>query len=274
MTTALHSDSMRGGRAASARRSTSFADAKTMLRRNLVHAKRYPAMTISMLIMPIVMLLIFNFIFGGALQGATGGEKYIQYLTPGMMLLIPAYMVAGVAVSVSTDMTKGIVNRFRTMRISQSSVLTGEVVGSWLQGMAGVSLMTLVAVALGFRSHGAGALEWLAAFGLVGLTVLALNWLGAGFGVIAQNPESASNMPMPILLLPFLGSGLVPTDTMSAGVKQFAEYQPFTPITETMRGLLMGTEIGNNGILAVGWCVVLGAIGYFWSTSAYRRKTR
>ncbi|WP_327142778.1 ABC transporter permease [Nocardia sp. NBC_01327] len=253
--------------------STAFADSKTMLRRNLVHAKRYPGMTIGVLVMPIVMLLMFNYIFGGALRGATGGAKYIQYLTPGMMLMIPSYMIAGIAVSINSDMTKGIVNRFRTMHISQSSVLTGQVVGTWIQGMAGVSLMTLVAVLIGFRSHDAGVLGWLAAFGLIGLTVYALNWLGAGFGLVAQNPESASNLATPILLLPFLGSGLVPTDTMPAGVKQFAEYQPFTPITETLRGLLMGTEIGHNGILAIAWCLVLGGIGYFWSTSTFKRKT-
>ncbi|MFE3099979.1 ABC transporter permease [Nocardia tengchongensis] len=251
--------------------STSFADSKTMLRRNLVHAKRYPGMTFALVIMPVVLLLLFNFVFGGALKSATGG-RYIDYLTPGMMLLIPAYMVAGIAVGVSTDMTKGIINRFRTMHFSHPSVLTGHVVGTWIQGMAGVVVMTLAALAIGFRPH-ANPLEWLAAFGLLGLMVFAVNWLGAGFGLVAQTPESASNLPMPIMLLPFLGSGLVPTDTMPAGVKQFAEYQPFTPITETLRGLLMGGPIGHNGILAIGWCVVITVAGYFWATTTFRRKT-
>ncbi|MGW4356827.1 ABC transporter permease [Nocardia sp. NPDC004582] len=249
----------------------SFADSKTMLRRNLVHAKRYPGMTFALVVMPVVLLLLFNFVFGGALKSATGG-RYIDYLTPGMMLLIPAYMVAGIAVGVSTDMTKGIVNRFRTMHFSHPSVLTGHVVGTWIQGMAGVVVMTLAALAIGFRPH-ANALEWLAAFGLLGLMVFAVNWLGAGFGLIAQTPESASNLPMPIMLLPFLGSGLVPTDTMPAGVKQFAEYQPFTPITETLRGLLMGGPIGHNGALAIGWCVVITVAGYCWATTTFRRKT-
>ncbi|WP_067830767.1 ABC transporter permease [Nocardia inohanensis] len=250
---------------------TTYADSKTMLRRNLVHAKRYPSMTFALVVMPIVLLLLFNYVFGGALKGATGG-KYIDYLTPGMMLIIPAYMVAGVAVSVCTDMTKGIVNRFRTMHIAQSAVVTGEVVGSLIQGLLGLTAMTLVALAVGFRPS-ANVAEWLAAFGLMALVIFALNWLGAAFGMVAQNPESASNMPMPIIMLPFLGSGLVPTDTMPAGVKQFAEYQPFTPITETVRGLLMGSEIGHNGILAIGWCVAIAAAGYFWSTSVFRRKT-
>ncbi|UGT40683.1 ABC transporter permease [Nocardia yamanashiensis] len=251
---------------------TTFADSATMLRRNIVHAKRYPSMTLQLVLMPVVMLLLFNYVFGGALKGATGGGKYIDYLTPGMMLIIPAYMIAGVAVSVSTDMTKGIVNRFRTMHITQSSMLTGEVIGSVIQGLLGIIGMVLVALAVGFRPN-ANPVEWLAVFGLMALVIFALNWLGAAFGVIAQNPENASNMPMPIMLLPFLGSGLVPTDTMPSGVRQFAEYQPFTPITETVRGLLMGTEIGHNGVLAIGWCVVIAAGGYFWSTSVFRRKT-
>lgn len=248
---------------------TAYADSATMLRRNMVHAKRYPSMTFSMILMPIVLLLVFNYVFGGALGAATG--KYIDYLTPGMMLIIPAYMIAGVAVSMCTDMTKGIVDRFRTMHISQSSVLTGQVVGSWIQGMLGVAAMTGVAVLVGFRPS-ATPVEWLAAIGLIGLVFFALNWLGVAFGLLAQTPESASNMPMPILLLPFLGSGLVPTDTMPAGVRHFAEYQPFTPITETLRGLLMGTEIGNNGIMALAWCVGIAVLGFFWSTSLFRRR--
>ncbi|MEV6770678.1 ABC transporter permease [Nocardia sp. NPDC051030] len=249
-----------------------FADSATMLRRNLVHAKRYPALTGGVIIMPVVMLLMFNYIFGGALEKATDGVKYINYLTPGMMLMIPAYITVGLAVLVATDMTKGIVNRFRTMHISQSAVLVGHAVGSWIQGMLGVVVMTLVAVLLGFRSHDANLLEWLAAFGLIGLLIFSLNWLGIAFGLAAKTPESASNLPMPLVMLPFLGSGLVPTGTMPAGVKQFAEYQPFTPITETLRGLLMGTGIGHNGIMALAWCVGLSVVGYFWSTALFKRR--
>ncbi|BEK91873.1 ABC transporter permease [Nocardia seriolae] len=252
--------------------STAFADSKTMLRRNLLHAKRYPGMTFALVIMPVFLLLLFTFVFGSALKSSTGG-RYIDYLAPGMMLIIPAYMVAGVAVGMATDMTKGISNRFRTMRFSHASVLTGQVVGTLIQGLLGVTAMTLTALAIGFRPN-ANPLEWVAAFGLIALTIFALNWLGVGFGLIAQTPESASNMPTPILFLPFLGSGLVPTDTMPAGVQQFAEYQPFTPITETLRGLLMGGPIGHNGILAIGWLVVIGVAGYFWSTSTFRRKTK
>ncbi|WP_063011513.1 ABC transporter permease [Nocardia nova] len=248
-----------------------LADSRTMLRRNLVHAKRYPGMTISMFIMPLVMLLMFNYIFGGALEKATGGS-YIDYLVPGMMLIIPAYLVVGVAVAIASDMTKGIVNRFRTMPMAHSSILTGQVAGTVIQGVLGVGLMVAVAALIGFRPD-ATVVEWLAAFGLIALVIFGLAWLGVGFGLAAETPESASNTPTPLIFLPFLGSGLAPTDTMPAGVRQFAEYQPFTPLTETLRGLLMGTAIGGNGIAAVVWCVGFAVVGYLWSRSLFRRKT-
>lgn len=250
-----------------------FADSMTMLRRNLVRAKRYPGMTFGLIIMPVILMLMFNYIFGGALKTATGSSHYIDYLTPGMMLMIPAYMVVGVAVSVATDMTKGIVNRFRTMHIAPSAMLTGQVIGTWIVGVLGVTLMTVVAVACGFRSHDAGVGKWLLAAAIVATLIYVLSWLGVAFGLVAKTPESASNLPMPIVMLPFLGSGFVPTSTMPTGVKQFAEYQPFSPIAETVRGLLMGTPIGHNGVWAVGWILVIGLVGYFWSTTLFRRKT-
>ncbi|WP_026343959.1 ABC transporter permease [Nocardia sp. BMG111209] len=248
-------------------------DTVTMLRRNLVHAKRYPGMTIGVIVMPVLLLLLFDYIFGGALGRAMSGVRYIDYVVPGMMLMIPAYLVAGVAVGVASDMTKGIVDRFRTMPMSHAAILTGQVLGTLIQGLLGVILMVVVGVLIGFRS-GANPLAWLAAFGLVGLVIFGLAWLGVGFGLSASTPESASNLPAPILFLPFLGSGLVPTDTMPGGVRQFAEYQPFTPMTETLRGLLSGTPIGHNGIVAVAWCVGFAVVGYWWSRTQFRRKTR
>lgn len=246
-------------------------DSMTMLRRNLLHARRYPAMTMSIVIMPIFLLLIFSCVYGGAVKGALGGEKYISYLTPGTLLLIPAYMTVSVAVSVCSDMTKGIVNRFRTMAISQASMLTGHVVGALIQSLLGIAAMLGMAFILGFRSS-ASLVEWVAALGLITLVIFAFIWLSVAFGLIADNPESASNLPFPIVLLPFLGSGLVPTDTMPNGMRQFAKYQPFTPITETVRGLLMGTHIGTSGITALLWCFGIAAVGYFWSVSLFRKK--
>jgi ABC-2 type transport system permease protein len=253
--------------------SYALADSVTMLRRNLVHAKRYPGMTFGVIVMPVILLLMFDYIFGGALGKATGGVKYIDYIVPGMMLMIPAYLIAGVAVAVASDMTKGIVNRFRAMPMSHSAILTGQVIGTLIQGLLGVGLMVGVGVLIGFRSS-ASVLGWLAAFGLISLVIFALAWLGVGFGLAAASPESASNTPMPIMFLPFLGSGLVPTGTMPAGVRQFAEYQPFTPMTETLRGLLMGGPIAGHASTAIAWCLGFALVGYLWSKSLFRRKTR
>ncbi|WP_068058829.1 ABC transporter permease [Nocardia xishanensis] len=250
--------------------SLALADSATMLRRNLLHVKRYPAMTFSILVMPVVLMLVFTFVFGGALEKSSGGN-YIDYLTPGMMLMLPAYLTVSVAVSITTDKTKGIVNRFRTMAISQSSMLAGQVVGALIQALIGVVLMVAVALLVGFRPN-ANPVEWLAVFGLIGLVMFAFSWLGVAIGLVAPTPESASNMPFPLVMLPFLGSGLVATDTMPVGMRQFAEYQPFTPVTETLRGLLMGTEIGANGIISIAWCAGLGLVGYVWSMSRFRKQ--
>ncbi|WP_280315419.1 ABC transporter permease [Nocardia abscessus] len=252
--------------------SYALADSATMLRRNLVHAKRYPSMTFGVILMPTVLMLVFNFVFGGALEKSSGGN-YIDYLAPGMLLMIPAYMTVSVAVSVATDATKGIVNRFRTMDITQSAMLTGHVVGALIQALLGIAGMTGVAMLIGFRPN-ANPAEWLAVFGLLALVMFALTWLSVALGLLAPNPESASNTPFPLVMLPFLGSGLVGTDTMPAGLRQFAEYQPFTPFTETIRGLLMGTEIGNNGVISLAWCAGLTVVGYLWSSSIFRRQAR
>ncbi|GAB2648852.1 ABC transporter permease [Nocardia goodfellowii] len=254
--------------------STAFADSMTMLRRNLLHAKRYPSLTISVVVMPVVLLFIFNFVFGGALEaGASGGTKYINYLTPGMLLLLPAYLTAAVAVSVSTDVTKGIVNRFRSMSISQSAILTGHVLGTLIQSLLGLAAMAGAGLLAGWRPE-ASPIEWLAAIGLLSTITFAFTWLSVAFGLVAPNPESASNMPFPIIMMPFLGSGLVPTDTMPMVLRQFAEYQPFTPFTETVRGLLMGTEIGNSGWISLAWCAVIAGGGYLWSKSLFRKQGR
>ncbi|MFI5778239.1 ABC transporter permease [Nocardia sp. NPDC051570] len=249
----------------------SLVDTRTMLRRNLLHARRYPGMTGYLVVMPVALLMLFNYVLGGALGKGVGGGKYIDYITPGLLLIVPAMLVVTVAVAIATDMSKGFVNRFRAMPVAHSSFLGGQVLGTMIQGLLGLLLTFGVALAIGFRPH-ANLLQWLAAFGLIVLLLFGLCWLGAGFGMAASSPEAASNTPSIILYLPMLGSGLVPTDTMPVGVRQFAEIQPFTPIIETLRGLLMGTPIGGNAILAVGWSIAFAVIGYLWSTSRFRRK--
>ncbi|GGT13795.1 ABC transporter permease [Streptomyces purpureus] len=254
------------------------SDSMTMLRRNLKHAQRYPAMSLSVVIMPVMMLLLFNYAFGGALGagisgGPTGGGSYIDYVAPGIILMTATAGAVSTAVGVCVDMTEGIVNRFRTLSISRAAFLTGHVLGSVIQTLIAIALVIGVALAIGFRPD-ASAVEWLAAIGLLTLLALALTWLSAGIGLVSRTPESASNTPMPLTFLPFLGSAIVPTDSMPAGLRWFAEYQPFTPAIETLRGLLMGTGIGNSGYIAVAWCVGLTLVGYFWSRSAFGRTSK
>ncbi|MFC7309552.1 ABC transporter permease [Streptomyces monticola] len=249
-------------------------DSATMLRRNLKKALRYPSLTLTVVIMPIMMLLLFNYAFGSALgEGiggtATGGGEYIDYVAPGIILMAATSGAVTIAITVCMDKTEGIVNRFRTMPISRSSFLTGHVVGNVIQTMVTIALVLGVALLIGFRPD-ATPVEWLAAIGLLALLTLGLTWISAGIGLIAQNVETASNMPMPMTFLPFLGSAIVPTDSMPTGLRWFAEYQPFTPIIETLRGLWLGTEIGSSAVIALGWCVALSLVGYVWARRTFK----
>ncbi|MFI0712858.1 ABC transporter permease [Streptomyces inhibens] len=258
--------------------SYAVSDSMTMLRRNLKHAVRYPSMTVSVVAMPLVMLLLFNYVFGGALGSGiggrpTGGGAYIDYVAPGIILMAATSGALSTAISVCSDMTEGIVNRFRTMSISRASFLTGHVVGSVLQTLASIALVLGVALLMGFRPS-ATPVEWLATAGLLVLLTLALTWLAAAMGLVAKNVETASNMPMPLTFLPFLGSAIVPPESMPTGLRWFAEYQPFTPVIETLRGLLMGTEIGNSGFIALAWCLGLTLAGYLWARSAFDRDAK
>ncbi|WP_042437614.1 ABC transporter permease, partial [Streptacidiphilus albus] len=242
--------------------------------RNLLHARRYPSLTLNLLLTPIMLLLLFVYIFGGTMSAGIGGghsdrSAYIAYIVPGLLLMTIGSTVVGTAISVSNDMTEGIIARFRTMAIHRPSVLVGHVVGSVLQSIASVVLVGAVAVAIGFRSSHATALDWLAAFGLLVLFATALTWIAVGMGLISPNAEAASNNAMPLILLPLLSSAFTPIHSMPGWFQPIAEYQPFTPAIETLRGLLLGTHIGNNGWLAVAWCVALTALGYFWSTSKF-----
>ncbi|MFF3863605.1 ABC transporter permease [Streptomyces sp. NPDC002209] len=257
--------------------SLALRDSSTMLRRNLLHARRYPSLTLNLLMTPVMLLLLFVYIFGGAMSGGIGGggrDEYIAYIVPGILLMTIGSTVVGAAVSVSTDMSEGIIARFRTMAIHRSSVLIGHVVGSVLQSIASVVLVGLVGVAIGFRSTDASVLEWLAAFGLIALYALALTWIAVGMGMASPNAEAASNSAMPLILLPLISSAFTPIDSMPGWFQPIAEYQPFTPAIETLRGLLLGTEIGNNGWLALGWSVALIALGYRWSTSQFKRDPK
>jgi len=251
-------------------------DCATMLRRNLVHLMRYPAMAVSVLGLPVIMLLLFVYVLGGTLGaglGAARGLSYIDYVAPGIIVLAVCSGAVSTAVSVNVDMTEGIINRFRTMAIARTSVLTGHVAGSVIQTVLSAVLVTGVAVAVGFRPTASPA-GWAAAFGLVVLLAFATTWLSVALGLIAKSPATASNLPIPLFFLPFLGSTFVPPASMSAGVRWFAEYQPFTPIIDTLRGLLIGTPIGRDGVIAVAWCAGTALIGYLWARRVYNREGR
>jgi ABC-2 type transport system permease protein len=251
------------------------ADSATMLRRNLRRMRRYPSLTVFIAGTPIVFLLIFVFVFGGTLGAGLGGvaggrAEYTAYVLPGVLLITVVGAAQGTAISIAMDMSEGIVNRFRTMAVARSSVLAGHVIGSVIQTMLALALVLIVAVLIGFRPT-TGPIEWLAATGLLALAALAVSWLSVAMGMSTKSVETASNLPIFLILLPFLSSAFVPTNSMPDGLNWFAENQPFTPVIETVRGLLLGTPIGTSGVLAIAWCVTISAVGYVWATRLYER---
>jgi ABC-2 type transport system permease protein len=251
-----------------------LTDSRTMVRRSLVHAVRYPVITY-LIATPVIFLTLFVYVFGDTLGAGIGGDgtaAYLQYVVPGVLLLTVAGGVTGPALSVSKDLTEGIIARFRTMNISRSAVLTGHVLGNLVQVLIAVAVVVGVALLMGFRAP-ASVLDVLGAAGLLAAIGFALCWLGAAFGVFAKGVESASNLPMPLMLLPFLGSGFVPTESMPGWLQWFAEYQPFTPFIETLRALLFDTELGSSGWLSLMWIAVIGLTGWLWARSGYERKT-
>ena len=256
-----------------------FHDSATMGRRSLVHMRRYKSLIFFIAGLPVLFLLLFVYVFGGTLGAGLGGlsggrDAYIAYVVPGILLMAVAGAGQGTAISIAMDISEGIVTRFRTMPIARSAVLVGHVAGSLVQTALAVVIVIVVAVAIGFRPS-TGPLEWLAAAGLLGLTTLAIVWLSIALGLAASSVETASNTPMFLTILPFLGSGFVPTASMPEPLRWFADNQPFTPIIETLRGLLVGTPIGDSGWIAVAWCLAITGLGYAWARRLYQRdRTR
>jgi ABC-2 type transport system permease protein len=255
--------------------SYAVADSATMLRRQLRHMLRYASVTVFLVGMPIVFLLLFVYVFGGTLGAGLGGPaggraEYLEYVVPGILLIAVAAGGTGTAISVAMDMTEGIVARFRTMAIFRPSVLTGHVLGSMIQTMLSLAVVTGVALLIGFRPT-ASAVEWVATVGVLAGITLAVTWLCVAFGLVTKTVEAASNLPTPLLFLPFLGSGFVPTESMPVGLRWFAEYQPFTPVINTVRGLLVGTAIGNSAVIAVAWCAGITLVSYLWARRLYNR---
>ena len=249
---------------------TVVRDTLTMLRRDTIHARRNPMLTLSGILTPVVMLLLFAGLFGTAMNGVMPGHgRYIDYVTPGIVLMALGSSVSGTAISACIDNTEGVVARFKTMAIARTSVLTGQVIGSTLRTLVGIVVVVLVAVALGFRPHGMG-LGLLAALGLTAAVAFAWGWLGVGIGLFTRSVAGANSLGLLASLLPFLSSAFTPVDRMPSAVRWFAQNQPYSPLIDTMRSLFTGTTPdGARAVLALVWVVVIGLVGHLWARHLY-----
>jgi ABC-2 type transport system permease protein len=250
-------------------------DSKTMLRRNLRHLQRYPGLSLFPILMPVILLLVFVYVFGGTLGDgiAAGGGRgaYIDYLTPGMLLFTVVGAAQVIAISVAKDMTEGIIARFKTMRIWRPAVLTGHVLSSLMLTMVSIAVVIVVALLIGYHTA-AAPLRWVGALGLLVFLALALTWLCVALGLFSKSVETASNTPMLLTLLTFLSSEFVPVHSMPAGLRWFAANQPFTPITDAIRGLLGNGHVGSAGVKAFVWCAAITAVSYLWAKYLYDRR--
>lgn len=259
---------------------TAVTDAGTMFRRNMLHMVRYPGLTGFVIGIPVILLLLFVYVFGGTLGaglpgGGGGGDgrgDYLAYVVPGILLIGVAGVATGASIGIAQDMTEGIVARFRSMAISRAAVLAGHVLGNTVQGVLCLVVVLGVALLMGFRPT-AGPVSWLALTGFLALVCFAVSWVSVAMGMSAHSVETASNWPMIFTLLPFLGSGFVPTASMPAWLQVFADWQPFTAFIDTTRALLAGDAPGNAGWLALGWCVAMSVGGLLWGRALYERKS-
>jgi ABC-2 type transport system permease protein len=224
---------------------------------------------VTSLMLPVMLMLMFVYLFGGAID--TGGA-YVTYVVPGVILLCAGFGSATTAVTVSQDLTGGIVDRFRSMDVGGPSILAGHVAASAMRNAVSTLLVFGVAFLIGFRPH-AGPLDWLAAVGVLAAFVLAVSWLAAAIGLIAKSPEAANGFTFLIMFLPYASSGFVPVDTMPSWLQGFAQHQPITPVVETLRGLLLGTPVGSNPWTALAWCAGILAASIAASGALFRRRT-
>jgi ABC-2 type transport system permease protein len=247
---------------------SSFGDAAIMLRRNFKHTTRNPTALFNSVLFPVIIMLMFVYMLGDAFNV---GVDYVDYATPGLMLLAVCYGLGSTASAVNSDMTKGIINRFKVMDVSRGAVLTGHVISSMLNNVLAVAAIIGTAFLLGFRPSG-GLLDWLGVIGLVLLLSFAVGWFTVALGLAAKTPETAGLGAVPLVMLPFFSSAIVPAEKMGFGVRQFAQYQPFTPIIETMRGLLAGSPSGGSAIAALAWCAGIAVLGHVWALATFKRR--
>jgi ABC-2 type transport system permease protein len=250
-------------------KSPSFAKTNTVfIRRSILHSLRNTESLIMSIMLPIMLMLLFTYVFGGAIDPS---GDYVNYVVPGIILLCAGFGSSSTAVDVATDMTNGIINRFRTMPIRSISVITGHVTASLVRNLLATCIVIGVALLVGFRPT-ANLIEWLGAIGIIILFILTFTWLFAAIGLVTGSPSAASGYGFALLFLPYLSSAFVPTSTMPSWLQGFTTHQPITPVIETIRGLLTGTPIMNNGWWAIGWCTVILAFAIGWCSLAFRQK--
>ena len=245
-----------------------LSDINVMFGRSMRHVFRSMDTIITVSITPIAIMLLFVYVFGGAIE--TGTKNYIDYLLPGVMLMTIGSGIAYVAYRLFTDKERGIFQRFHTMPIARSTVLWGHVLTSLISNAISIIVIIVVALLMGFRSS-AGILQWLAVFGILGIFTLALTWIAIIAGLAAKTPDGAGAFSYPIIFLPFISSAFVPTDTMPTVVRAFAEKQPVTPIVEAIRNLLSNHPVGNNIWVALAWCIVIIVVAYLFAMRLYKK---
>lgn len=246
-----------------------FADTGLLLGRSLRHITRSADTIITTTIMPIAFMLLFVYVFGGAID--TGSDSYVQYLLPGILLITIASGISYTAFRLFLDMQSGIFERFQSMPIARSSVLWAHVLTSLVANLISVVVVVLVALLMGFRS-GAGVVAWLAVAGILVLFTLALTWIAVIPGLSAKTPDGASAFSYPLIFLPFISSAFVPTDSMPGPVRAFAENQPVTSIINAIRDLFTQQPVGSDIWIALGWCIGILVVAYLFAMNTYRRK--
>lgn len=240
--------------------------------RSMRHILRSPDTIITVAITPVAIMLMFVYVFGGALkESLPAGTSYVNYQLPGILLMAIASGIAYTAMRLCTDKSKGLFSRFNAMPIGRSSVLWAHVLTSLVSNMMTVAIIFLVALLLGFRSS-AGVSQWLAVTGILALFTLALTWLAVIPGLAAKSVDGATAFSYPLIFLPFLSSAFVPTETMPVALRVFAEHQPVTSIVDAVRALLAGQPAGGEIWVALAWCVGIAAVSYIFAMRVYRRK--
>jgi ABC-2 type transport system permease protein len=247
-----------------------ISDSLTMVGRCIRLSRRNLETLMMSILLPLLMMTLFVYIFGGAINT---GTEYINYVVPGTILLCTGYGAASTAMAVADDMRNGMIDRLRSMPIHNFALLTGHVTASIARNAVSTTIVIAAAVAMGFRPN-ATFVDWLLVIGLLTLYVLALSWLAAGLGVVARSVESASALSFFMLFVPYLSSAFVPTHTMPSFLRAISEHQPITPVIETARGLLTGTPVGDTGWIALGWAAGLLVASFSLATWLYGRKTR